>query len=169
MKKMKKDEILQSIELAAMEAQIRDDICARSTMHGLQSHFDFIPPEMVTATLSLAGGCGSASGSCGAYCSGLLAVGLKFNPTLEEERKDPQSRMVGALKFMEYRDRFIQAYGTTLCPEIQKQLFGKGFDLKDQKEHEEFLALPGHAEKCAQVVAKAARLAAEMILENEEE
>ena len=163
----KKEEIIQSIESAAVDAQLRDDICARSTMHGLQTYFDFIPEEMVTATLSLAGGCGSASGSCGAYCSGLLAVGLKFNPTLEEERENPESRMRGAMKFMEYRDRFLEIYGTTLCPEIQKQLFGKGFDLTDDKDHAEFLTTPGHEAKCGEVVAEAARLAAEMILEGE--
>ncbi|MCR4431159.1 MAG: hypothetical protein NUV45_09105 [Tepidanaerobacteraceae bacterium] len=72
------------VENNAVEAQKRDDICARSTMYGLKSYFDFIPEEMVTATLSLAGGTGGGSGSCGAYYSGLLALGLKFNPTMAE-------------------------------------------------------------------------------------
>jgi hypothetical protein len=74
-----KKEILDMIEKKAVEAQIRDDICSRSTMYGLKSYFNFIPEEMVTASMSLCGGAGISSGSCGAYCSGLLAIGLKFN------------------------------------------------------------------------------------------
>lgn len=163
---MTREEIIDAVVAAAVEAQLRDDICARSTMHGLRTQFSFIPEELVTAALSLAGGCGSASGSCGAYCSGLLAVGLKYNPTMDEEQQNPGTRMGGALKFMEYRDRFQEAYGTTLCPEIHKILFGKAFNLQDPADHEEFLSLPGHAQKCGEVVAKAARIAAEMILES---
>jgi C_GCAxxG_C_C family probable redox protein len=162
---MKKSEIIQSMVARAVEAQMRDDICARSAMVGLRSYFKDIPEEMVTATLSLAGGCGSASGSCGAYCSGLLAVGLKFNPTIEEEQSDPRARDRGALSFMEYRDRFIEVWDTTLCPEIHRQLFGQAFDLIDPIEHVAFLSTPGHEAKCAKVVASAVELAADMLLD----
>ncbi|HCX64912.1 MAG TPA: hypothetical protein DHN33_06850 [Eubacteriaceae bacterium] len=162
---MEKKEQIEKVVKNAVEAQLRDDICSRSTLAGLQSCFDFIPDEMVDASLSLAGGTGAASGSCGAYCAGLLAVGAKYNASIEEEANDPSVRMVGAQKFMEYRDRFLQEFGTVLCPEIHKQLFGKSFILTDPKQNEEFLTYPGHVEKCGEVVAVAARIAAEMILE----
>jgi len=167
MTKSEKKEILNMIEKKAVEAQLRDDVCSRSTMCGLKSYFDFIPEEMVTASLSLCGGAGISSGSCGAYCSGLLAVGLKFNPTMEEESADKSLMMNGIGKAIAYRNAFLKEFGTTLCPEIHKSLFGRSYNFLDEKQNEEFLKLPGHAEKCGTVVAKAARMAAEMMIEDE--
>lgn len=152
----------------AKAAQIRDDICARSVLVGLKEIYDDIPDEMITAALSLAGGTGGASGSCGAYCCGLLAVGLKFNAPLEDELVNPALKQKGAAKFSEYRDRFMKEMGTVMCPEIHKKLFGRSYTLYDPKEHEEFLTMPGHQVKCAEAVGVAARIAAEMILADKE-
>ena len=153
---------------AAKAATIRDDICARSVLVGLKEIYDDIPDEMITASLSLAGGTGSASGSCGAYCCGLLAVGLKYNAPLEEELRNPAVKQRGADKFREYRDRFLKEMGTVMCPELHKKVFGRSYDLVDPEEHMAFLSIPGHQNKCAEVVAVATRIAAEMILEDED-
>jgi C_GCAxxG_C_C family probable redox protein len=157
---------IESAVSAAKAATIRDDICARSVLVGLKEILD-IPEEMITASLSLAGGTGSASGSCGAYCCGLLAVGLKYNAPLADELKNPALKANGAQKFREYRDRFMKEMGSVMCPECQKKVFGRAYDLIDTKEHEEFLSVPGHQVKCAEVVAVATRIAAEMILQDE--
>lgn len=167
MTKLDKKKILDLVEKNAREAQVRDDICARSTMYGLKSYFDFIPEELVTATLSLAGGAGASSGSCGAFCSGLLAVGLKYNPTMADESANPDLKARGAQKFKQYREAFRKEFGTTLCPEIHKKLFGRSFNFLSDHEEQQFFSIPDHAEKCAEVVAKAARLAAEFLLEDE--
>lgn len=164
---MTREERIQKAEAAGVEAILRDDICARSAMVGLKTAFPEIPEEMVTASLSLAGGTGSASGSCGAYCAGLLAVGLHFNSTIPEELADPAHAKRGLQEFMEYRDRFLARWGTVLCPKIHAQLFGKEYDLTDERDHTEFLSMPGHQDKCAQVVASAIRMACEMILPEE--
>lgn len=165
---MTKQEKIDAAVAAAIEAQLRDDVCARSALYGLSTVFDFIPQEMIKATASLAGGCGSASGSCGAYCSGLMAVGLQRNSTIEEELENPEAFGKTAAAFSEYRDRFKAVYGTILCPEIHEQLFGRSYTLYDPVEVEEFLNLPGHVEKCAEVVAAATRIAAEMLTEGED-
>jgi C_GCAxxG_C_C family probable redox protein len=166
---MTKSEKIEKAVNAAKAAQIRDDICARSTLVGLKELFDEIPDEMITAALSLAGGTGGASGSCGAYCCGLLAVGLHFNAPLAEELKDPSVKQKSAAKFAEYRDRFMKEMGTIMCPELHKKVFGRSFTLHNPVEHDEFLSMPGHQEKCAEVVGVAARIAAEMILEGAED
>lgn len=168
---MNRQEIVAMIEKNALETSLRDDICARSALYGLKTYFDFIPEEMITAAMSLVGGCGRANGSCGAYVAGMLAIGAKFNPTIEEELANPEKlnelRQRGFEKLLEYRDTFYQEYGTTLCPEIHKQLFGRSFDLMDDKEDAEYLNVPGHVEKCSTVVKNAARMAAEIMLEDE--
>lgn len=164
---MTKDERIKKAVDAAVEAQIRDDICARSAMYGLKQVFDFIPEELVTASLSLAGGCGAGSGSCGAYCAGLLAVGMKYNSTMKDEETDPDLIDIGCEKFIEYRDRFIKEMGTIMCPELHKKVFGRSYVFTDPVQHEEFGALEGHAEKCAEVVAAAVKVACEMMLDGE--
>ena len=68
----------------------------------------------------------------------------------------------------EYRDRFLKERGTILCPELHKQVFGRSYVFTDPVQHEEFMYLEGHAEKCAEVVASAVKVACEMLLEDEE-
>ncbi|NMA25753.1 MAG: C_GCAxxG_C_C family protein [Clostridiales bacterium] len=165
---MDKQQKIDHAVAAAKHAIIRDDICSRSVLVGLKDIFDDIPDEMITASLSLAGGTGSASGSCGAYCCGLLAVGLKYNAPLEDELKNPGIKQVGAAKFCEYRDRFLKEFGTVMCPELQRKIFGRAYNLVDPTEHMEFLSTPGHEAKCAEIVGAATRLAAEMILADED-
>jgi C_GCAxxG_C_C family probable redox protein len=148
----------------AVRKQIEDDLCARATMYGLRTVFDFIPESFVKASASFAGGCGSAGGTCGAYCSALLAVGLCFNSTMAEESVNPAEFERTASKFNEFRERFLAEYGTVLCPEIHKKLFGRSYLLTDPAQFAAFMALPGHVERCAEVVAAATRIAAEMIL-----
>jgi hypothetical protein len=162
----------QKIDLAvetAKAAQIRDDVCSRSVLLGLREIFGEIPDAMVTASTSLLGGTGAASGSCGAYCAGLLGVGLKFNPTVDEAKENPTLMMGGIRKTMEYRDKFLASLGTVLCPQIHEKLFGRSYILTDPEQEAEFLSLEGHEVKCAEVVGEAARIAAEMILSDIED
>ncbi len=164
-----KSEILDDIERKAKEAQSIDDVCGRSTIYGLSQHFTFIPEELVTAALSLSGGCGSSSGSCGAYVCGLLAIGTKFNPPMGDHSKQVLiKRDIAARKRNAFRDAFIKEFGTTMCPGVQEKLFGRSFNLMDDRQREEFFSLPEHEERCAAVVAKSARMAAEIILEEAE-
>ena len=163
-----KQAIVEKATEAAVKFQVRDDVCARSCMAGLATQFDFIPKEMVTATASLEGGCGIASGSCGAYCAGLLALGLQRNATIEEELENPAVFERCAAAFTEYRERFKAEMGTTLCPKIHEKVYGHAYQLDDPADQEAFLTMPGHREKCGEVVGVAARIAAEMLLEGME-
>ena len=161
---MDKQQLIDIAVKTAYEAEIKYGYCARNVLIGIQKIFSEIPDEMVTASLSLAAGTGAASGSCGAYCSGLLSVGLKFNCSLENEIKNPELQEESGIKFKEYRDRFLSEWGTVMCPVIQEKLFGRKFDLTDPDQDAEFVALEDHLEKCSEVVCSATRIAAEMIL-----
>jgi hypothetical protein len=161
---MDKQQMIDTAVEAAKAAQIRDDVCSRSVLIGLSAILDDIPDGMIAASLSLLGGTGTASGSCGAYCAGLLGVGLKFNHPVGDELESPDIQFEGIGKAIEYRDRFLAMHGTVLCPLILEKQFGRSYYFTDPKQSEEFLALEGHKEKCAEIVGDAARLAAEMIL-----
>ena len=164
---MTKAEIIDLCGKTAREAQIRDDVCSRSLLLGLKAYFD-IPDEMIRASASLCGGAGAASGSCGAYTCSLLAVGLKYNVPLEEELKDPDKFALGQAKFMAFRDKFLQEFGTTLCPELHKQVYGRSYIFTNPADCEEYFKITDHATQCAKVVERAARLCAAFLLEDEE-
>lgn len=163
---MTKQEIIDLCGKTAKEAQIRDDVCSRSTLLGLKAYFDFIPDDLIRASMNLCGGAGASSGSCGTYTCGLLAIGLKYNVPLEDELKNPELQDKNAAKFQEFRDRYIKEMGTTMCPEFQKMIFGRSFDYKIPADCEEYWKIEDHNEKCAIVVEKATRFIAEMLLED---
>jgi hypothetical protein len=161
---MDKQKMIDEAVNAAKAAQIRDDVCSRSVLIGLSTIFDDIPDEMITASLALLGGTGTASGSCGAYCAGLLGVGLKFCHPIDDELENPAFKLESIGKAVEYRDRFLAIHGTVLCPLLLEKQLGRSYYFTDPKQSEEFLALQGHAEKCAEIVGDATRVAAEMMI-----
>ena len=115
----------------------------------------------------MSGGGGGGYGSCGAYSSALLVTGLKYNPTIDEQEADPSLFPPAQVKFSELRDRFKEEFGTILCPEIHKQIFGRTFDFTDPEEFEYYMNMEGRCEKCAEVVARAVRITCEMLMEDE--
>ena len=64
-------------------------------------------------------------------------------------------------------DKYLEVMGTTLCPELQKQIYGRSFIFTDPADCEEYWKIEDHAEKCAVVVEKATRMIAEFLLDNE--
>ena len=164
---MTRVEILDKVTRVASEAQIRDDVCSRSVLIGLKTYFDWIPDELIRASMSLCGGAGASSGSCGTYTCGLLAIGLRYNVPLVEELSEPEKQGIGASKFIEFRDRFIASMGSTLCPELQKQVFGRSYIFTDPIDSEEYWKITDHNVKCAEIVGRATRVAAEMLLDDE--
>ena len=163
---MDKQQMIDIAVESAKAAQIQDDVCSRSVLIGLSSIMEDIPDEMITASLSLLGGTGAASGSCGAYCAGLLGVGMKYNCTVEDGRVNPALMMEGIKKAAEYRDRFLAARGAVLCPLLHEKLFGRSYIFTDPEQEQEFLTLEGHEIKCAEIVGDATRIAAELVLDS---
>ena len=149
---MTKQEIIDLCGAAAREAQIRDDVCSRSTLIGLKAYFDWIPDDMIRASMNLCGGAGASSGSCGTFTAGLK------NPALQERN---------AAMFSAFRDGFLEKLGTTMCPEFQKQIYGRSYIFTDPADCEAYWAIADHNEKCAIVVERAARFIAEFLLDND--
>ena len=164
---MTKQEIIDLCGKTAREAQLREDVCSRSTLIGLKAYFDWIPDDMIRASMNLCGGAGASSGSCGTFTAGLLAVGLKFNVPLEDELKNPALQEKNAMMFSAFRDGFLEKLGTTMCPEFQKQIYGRSYIFTDPADCEAYWAIADHNEKCAIVVEKAARFIAEFLLDND--
>ena len=65
------------------------------------------------------------------------------------------------------RERFIQDYGSVVCRNVQTKIFGRPYYLADTDEFQKFEKAGAHEVHCPEVVGKAARWAAEIIIEKE--
>jgi len=156
-----KEEILNSVEKMATEYEQTYRGCARSSLAALQRQFFFGNDETLKASTPLAAGIAFKGEVCGGLLGGIMALGIL---TASQDLSD--SRAMGKAMAMGYRlyHRFVKEMGTAHCFKIQEMKWGRHFNLADPKEYEDFQKAGGYAE-CSKVVGKAARLAAEMILE----
>src|SRR4030043_693066 len=143
--------------------------CSQCVIAALQDALDIRNDDIFKAATGFAGGdAGTLEGSCGSYVGGILVLGLllgrerdKFN---DFESIAPDSR---AFKlFRKFRDKYIQEYGSVVCRNIQTKVLGRPYYLVDLDEFKKFEAAGGQGDKgCPEVVGKAARWMAELILE----
>jgi len=164
-----RDEILNEAESKGYAFEKNYHGCAQCVLGPLMEIFDMKDPNAFKAATGLGGGVGlSVQGSCGGLVGGVMAIGLCYGRELENIQ-DPEG-----LRFISYglanklHERFVQEYGSSLCKEIHKKVLGKTYHLNNPEEWDAFLAAGGHEDKCPGVVGKAARWAAEIILEEEE-
>lgn len=157
--------LIDEVSKRAKESLLLYQGCAPAVLLGLRHHFDFLTDDLIRVSMALAGGCSASNGSCGAYCGGLLAIAAKYQPAfIDLSSGGLAKREESRKKRFEFRDAFLKEFGSTLCPDIQQLVFGKRFNMIDQKEWQEFMSLPGHLEKSSTVIEKAARMAAEILL-----
>jgi len=115
---------------------------------------------------SLAGGVARYGETCGALTGALMAIGMVAGRKRIEDVDAYQSCMEIAY---EVREKFLERVGHTLCAEIHKILLGRTYHLYDDEDRERFHEDGGHERTgCPGVCGKAARIAAEIILREEE-
>jgi C_GCAxxG_C_C family probable redox protein len=160
-KKDSKEEILNCVEKLATEYEQTYRGCGRCSLAALQKQFSFGNDETLKASTPLAAGVAFKGEVCGALIGGIMALGIL---TASQDLSD--SKTMGKAMATGYKlyNRFVKEMGTANCFKIQEMKLGRHFNLADPKEYEDFQKAGGYAE-CSKVVGKAARLAAEMILE----
>jgi len=104
--------------------------------------------------------------ACGALTAGVMVIGLvygrdKLEPAAESVAYQETMRRAGILC-----DRFAEEFGSTKCHDVQLKVYGKAWNLRDLNVQEDFRATLEKGNKCADVVQKAAEIAAEVILES---
>jgi C_GCAxxG_C_C family probable redox protein len=144
--------------------------CAQCAIAAIQDVLKVRNDSVYKAGSGLAGGAGECTdGLCGGYSGAIMMMSTFFGRTREKEaseegRKDKYDsfRMASAL-----HDTFIKKYGSVVCAGIQKKIYGRSFDLRDEKQKEQFRAAGAHEDKdkCCAVVGDGARWATELILD----
>jgi len=160
-----KNLILEKVYRLAFKYEAEKGSCPQAVLATLHETIDIADPATIQAADALAGGCAlSTQGTCGALSGGLLAIGSVVGRTYEDFSKGETRRRVFQYSKKLY-DKFIEEYGSPLCKDVQKKIFGRSFKLLDAKEYAEFEKAGAHVDKCPNVSGKTARWAAEIILD----
>ena len=159
-----KKQILNKAYELAYKYEAERGSCPQCVLAALYEIFNISDPETIKAADAMAGGTAlSTEGTCGALAGGLLAISSIVGRTYKDFSEGKRRRRVFqyAKKFY---DRFVKEYGSPVCKDIHKKLFGRTFNLLDTKDYQEFDKAGAHKDKCTSVSGNAARWAAEIIL-----
>jgi len=165
-----RERLLQQIETDTAQLQRELHACARCTLFGVGRDLKLADDACLEVALKtaipLSGGIAGARKQCGGLVGGVMAIGLGL-VTYDARTANPAARkpvMAAARKFYRW---FEAEFGHSDCYDIRDIHLGRFFDLADPEETKKFEEAGGH-ELCAGVVGKAARKAAELILEARE-
>ena len=138
--------------------------CPQCVLSAIKEVFDIGDEATIKAVQALAGGTAlSTKGTCGALVGGLMAISSLLGRSYEEFKQGKSKRRVYKYSKKLY-DRFIEEYGSPICSDVQKKLFGRSFNLLDPKDYEEFEKAGAHVDKCPSVSGNVAKWTAEIII-----
>ncbi len=144
--------------------------CTVATLHNVLGFEDLL---VRAATSSCGGHARQSTGTCGGVVGATLVLDYYFGRPLEKmsavEKIPANSQALGEAVSIagQLCNRYLQEYGSILCPGIQKKLFGRSFNLGNPEEFKAFEEAGGHSDpdKCLRVVGNSARWVMEILLD----
>ncbi len=162
------------IERAARSALEYDKLggCSQAVLGALQEHLELGGSDSFKAATVLSAGVARRGETCGALIGALMALGIAHGRETMADATAYQRCMSAAQTIVdgfknevESRFSFSLPLESTLCPEIQKRIYNRSFDLGREDERQAFLDAGGHDDTgCPLVCAVAAEVAARTIL-----
>lgn len=138
--------------------------CAQSTLAALQEHLGLEDGAVFKSSTALAGGTGrTGRGVCGALAAGVMAISAIFG----RDKLEPVEESIGYQEAMRLSgilcDKFEEEFTGLTCHDVQRKVFGRIWNLRDDKERQGFIE-GGLHDTCAEVCQKAGEMAAAIIL-----
>jgi C_GCAxxG_C_C family probable redox protein len=162
-----RDALLDLVEQDSAQLQKELHACARCALFGIGRNLNLADDACLEAALKaaipLSGGIAGTRNHCGALIGGIMAIGLGM-VQYDARTSNPIARKPVTAAAKSFYRWFEKEIGHARCYDIRDVNLGRFFDLDDPEEAKKFAAAGGH-ELCARVVGKAARKAAEIILE----
>ncbi len=160
-------QLLDRVEADASKLQKELHACARCALYAIGRDLKLADDECLEvalrAAIPLSGGVAGTRHQCGGLIGGIMAIGIAM-VQYDARTANPQARkpvMVASKQFYRWFEKEI---GHVNCFDIREVNLGRFYDMEDPEEAKKFAAAGGH-ELCAGVVSKAARKAAEIILD----
>ncbi len=161
----KKEILLNKVYRLAFKYEQEHHYCSQCTVAALLEVFQIKSEELFSTSFALGGGlANTCEGTCGALAGGAMIISYFYGRRRKEFFEGIPNKKANYLT-KELYDRFIQEYGSCLCKDVQKKIFGRSFNFWDEKEKELFEASGGHIDKCPTVVAKTAQWTFKIIKE----
>ena len=140
--------------------------CSQCVIAAIQDTLDIRDDSVFKAGTGLAGGGGlTGIGICGGYAGGVMVL----SQLVGRERSnfaDPEGIRYKTLELTrKFLDDYVRELGSIICRDIQLIRFGRPYYIADASDYEKFEAAGAHVDKCPDVVARAAQLAVELILD----
>jgi C_GCAxxG_C_C family probable redox protein len=168
-----KMELLNRVEEKAGAYMHKYSGCGQCVLLALQEELDLPGGRVVLKAACFTNlGIALTQNICGALLGCIMAMGLACGREDLSEPIYPEPQVVdetyglprSLMLIRGFYQRFIQEFGSSACRELQIRVFGRSFDTVILEEEEKFRLAGGHT-ACVPLASKAARLAAETILE----
>jgi C_GCAxxG_C_C family probable redox protein len=157
-------DILENVYQRAFQYEAKLGSCPQCVLAALKETLDVGNENIFQAAQGLTGGTAlSSQGTCGALAGGIIAISSLVGRTYQEFTEGQKKRLVFKYTKLLY-DKFIQEYGSPLCCDVQKKLFGRSYVLLNKQDYEAFEKAGAHVDKCTSVAGNAAKWTAEIIL-----
>ena len=139
--------------------------CAQSSYLALTEQFEIKGDEVLKALTPLPG-IAERGETCGALTGPLMVFGQIYGRG-KNRLNDWNVYRDSLIPSGEFCKLFEKEFGSTMCHDIQKARFGRSFQLTDPEDLREFQEADATG-KCSSVVRKAVRIAAEIILNDQD-
>jgi C_GCAxxG_C_C family probable redox protein len=149
--------------------------CSQCTVAALQEILGFEDIIVKVATSSCGGQAGLSTAACGGVIGGTIVLDYYLGRPADmlsatqaiPQGMEPFSQAMGAAQL--FCNKFIDHYGSIMCPQVQEKVFGRSFKHQDPVDWQAFLAAGAHTDetKCMRVVGNAARWTLEVLLEKQ--
>ncbi len=166
-------QLLQRVETKAAHYMDRYSGCGQCSLRALMEELK-LPGgvEVLKAAGFTNLGVALNQNMCGALLGCIMAMGLAcgrsdFSDSIYPEPREQDDEYLLPRSLMLIRgfyQRFIREFGSWSCRDLQIRIFGRNFETVIIEEEEKFHLAGGH-KACVSLVGKAARLAAETILD----
>ena len=166
-------QLLQKSYELGRDYEMMSQSCSQSVVAALWSLLE-IDDIVVKVSSSLSGGTAvQFLGTCGALCGGVIVLDYYFGRDIrhishqERIQENVDASSSGFQIAQSLADRFWKEYGTIICVQIQRQLFGRFFYALDPDEIVKIEAAGAHSDpnKCGHIVGNATRWVMEILLE----
>ncbi len=155
-----KEDVLKQLDQKVEEYFRASGNCAQSTFLALQEQFGLDGGQIFKA-LTPFPGLAFRGYFCGTAVACVLVIGLKFG----REKLDDWSGYIHSIPPVKaFYQRFEREVGSILCSEVLEDVFGDDFESTEPAETKRWLEAGG-IEKCTITATKAARIAAEIIMD----
>jgi C_GCAxxG_C_C family probable redox protein len=164
---LSKTELLAKIEKDAYDYEFNYHGCSRSALCSLQHNLDLGGDDKVIAAASpLSGGVGLMGEVCGAITGSLMAIGMAMGKWGGQDLTNAEGlyRSLGAAKI--FYQKVLEQEGSVLCRHLQARALGRYIPIMEPTMYPKLVEVNVYP-KCAGLVGRVARLAAEFILEQQ--